>query len=222
MKIGFLADAHGNPFGLKLCLLNLWSHGVRKVYFLGDAVGYFPDGLAVLKMLRKHDAKCLMGNHEAMLLGRLSFSAESDRILGMQETRRRVGDGWMRDIEKWRDKTEIVEGRRRIVCMHGEPDAPLTGRLYPDADLSRFESFEADVLVTAHTHWPFIDMAGNVLIVNPGSAGLPRQGGGRASSAIYDTESGTARLLYVSLPVDKLSNFYAGAIHQSVHQVLRR
>ena len=68
MKIGLLSDAHGNPAGLGLCLDVLRAHGVERLFFLGDAVGYLPRWLPVLAMLREQGVTCIRGNHDDHVL----------------------------------------------------------------------------------------------------------------------------------------------------------
>ncbi len=222
MKIGLLADAHGNPVGLGLCLAALAAAGAERLVFLGDALGYFPDGPQVLAMLERAGALCLMGNHEAMLLGRLPLDPEADRQYGLARTGAALSPAELSRLAAWPESVELELGGRRLICMHGRPGEPLTGYLYPDADLAGLGGLAADALFTAHTHRPFTARAGGVLVVNVGSVGLPRQGGALASCTLYDTESGRAELLEVPLPVGELLNGYRHRLHQRVREVLLR
>lgn len=222
MKIGLLADAHGNPVGLGLCLKALAVAGAERLVFLGDALGYFPDGPRVLDMLVAAGALCLMGNHEAMLLGRLPLDPEADRQYGLARAAGALSQAELTRLASWPEYAELEWGGRRLMCMHGRPGQPLTGYLYPDSDLAGLEGLEADALFTAHTHRPFMARAGGVLVVNVGSAGLPRQGGGLASCALYDTESGRAELITAPLPVGELLQGYRHSLHARVREVLLR
>jgi putative phosphoesterase len=222
MRIGFVADAHGNPFGLNLCLQALREESVSEIYFLGDAVGYFPDADSVLETLASNQAHCLMGNHEAMLLGRLPLDSKNDEVYRLSETRHRVGTEQIRAMENWKEQAVLNTGGRKIFCVHGRPGEPLTGYLYPDDDPPLDSDVKADVLVTAHTHRPALKKNGKLLLINPGSAGLPRQGGRQASCAVYDTELNEAWLRWVPLPVEELIQHYNDSIHPQVKNVLRR
>jgi predicted phosphodiesterase len=51
------------------------------------------------------------------------------------------------------------------------------------------EGVEADLLVVGHSHIPMTRNVGNITILNPGSAGQPRDGIPRASCAVLDTDS---------------------------------
>jgi hypothetical protein len=68
-SIGFVSDAHGNPYGLQACVDALRERGAGTLYFLGDAVGYLPLAEEVLAILAREGATCQLGNHEAMLCG---------------------------------------------------------------------------------------------------------------------------------------------------------
>ena len=48
MKAGIISDAHGNLAALQLSLnFLLKCQQVDCIYYLGDAIGYFPDSAAV-------------------------------------------------------------------------------------------------------------------------------------------------------------------------------
>jgi putative phosphoesterase len=222
MRIGFVSDAHGNPFGLKACLDSLRLAQVERVYFLGDSLGYFPDAVAVLDLLKTNKVHCLMGNHEAMVLGRLPLNPEAEPICRIEEARQCIGYTGMHEISSWSTMARIEVDRKRIVLMHGRPDAPLNGYLYPGFDLKVLNGCEADLLFVGHTHRPFISCARNLRIVNIGSVSLPRQGGGKASCAVYDTATDRLELQHVPLPIGQLLRHYQGMVHERVLETLER
>tara|TARA_B100000405_G_C16322077_1_gene276912 strand:- start:253 stop:468 length:216 start_codon:yes stop_codon:yes gene_type:complete len=63
--------------------------------------------------------------------------------------------------------------------------------------LERFGEADADFVLFGHTHQQVIHRAGNVLVVNPGSAGDARDpdNGRQLSCAILDTETEKARII---------------------------
>jgi len=52
------------------------------------------------------------------------------------------------------------------------------GEVYPRGDTQQLKyiamEMGVEVLITGHTHWPFIKEVGNILMLNPGSATVPR------------------------------------------------
>ena len=74
MRWALLADVHANLEALQAVLAEIdseWS-GARLIC-AGDLVGYGPDPEAVLEVLAEREAVCVMGNHDAMVLGRLGM-----------------------------------------------------------------------------------------------------------------------------------------------------
>ena len=72
---------------------------------------------------------------------------------------------------------------RRILLVHGSPRR-MNEYLFEDRPLSSFErlaaSSNADIIVFGHTHRPYTKIAGDVLFVNAGSVGKPKDGDWRA------------------------------------------
>lgn len=85
-------------------------------------------------------------------------------------------DGWMvRELTT--EDAELDLGGVRIAMTHGHLDGSFEG--IPD----RFP--DARVVVHGHSHWPRADWRGEVLLLNPGSAG-PRAGGKPVCLAVLE------------------------------------
>ena len=222
MRIGFLSDAHGNPFGLKLGIDMLRLADVDRVYFLGDALGYFPNVSEVLTMLMTNEVRCLKGNHEAMLLDQIPLSSDSEPICRIEDARRRMNGKEMDQVASWKVTDNVEVDGKRIALMHGRPNDPLNGYLYLDSNLKELNAIEADLIFVGHTHRPYNSRLENLRVVNVGSTSLPRQGGGSATCAIYDSESDCARLLYAPLPIRRMLQYYRGMVDERVIATLRR
>jgi len=195
MKIGILSDAHGNPSGLKGCIEYLQTQEkVDRIFFLGDAVGYLPAYNEVIELLKKANAACVLGNHDAMLLEMLPIKPSSDMVYQITKNRRDLLPDNYNYISTWPLKLEITIKNRRLLFIHGSPWEPLTGYIYPDTDLSRFEELNFDVVFMGQTHHPFIRSTESRLVVNTGSCGLPRDHGSMASCAVYKRDTHKERL----------------------------
>ena len=205
MKIGFLSDSHGNLQGLMTCLDRLQEEGAKQVYFLGDATGYLPSGLEVINELNKRQIPCLMGNHEAMLTGLLPLPEDKDRVYRLGPLVEAMPAEMKEKITAtWPKKLELTIDNRKILLVHGRPSDPVSGYLYQDQPLEEAEKGAYTVIVTGHTHHPYVKNEGNVLLINDGSCGLPRDGQSQISCALYDTVSGQADILYISFDFKKL------------------
>jgi len=204
-----LSDIHGNIVALEAVLEHAAEQGYDRVFFLGDAVGYYPDGNAVVERLRSLKAQGVMGNHDAWLL-----------TLDMLEA-----EGYVFDILRWQAERLTPENRAWLatlpwkmaaedwLAIHGSPCDPL---IYVDElEIAReaFVCTEARWIFHGHTHlagaytaldgpsgpWvrhkPFVEAQTPLKIgpkarvmVNPGSVGQPRDGVAKAGYAIWHEE----------------------------------
>jgi putative phosphoesterase len=205
MKIGFLSDAHGNPFGFLSCIEHLYANGAEAIYFLGDAVGYWPFGIDIIQRLIDLEVPCLKGNHEGMILGFLKTPEEKEDLYRLNQIKMKMTDEMSELIrETWHERLEIKCDGKRILLVHGRPSNPLEGYLYENGEFVPNEGGNFDVIVMGHTHRPFIKYNGKTLWLNVGSCGLPRDMRNMASFALYDTILDKAEICRVGFDVDKL------------------
>jgi predicted phosphodiesterase len=222
MLIGLLSDAHGNPLGLRAALRALRDRGVDRTYFLGDAVGYLPGEQEVLRILAEEGVECVRGNHEAMLLGQLPLDPDRDRAYQLSAVGVRLDPGQREFIASWPATRELVLDGRRILLVHGSPEAPLEGYVYPDADLAGFGALGYGAIFMGNTHRPFTATVGTTIVANVGSCGLPRDQGDLPACAIFDTASGICEILRVPVPPEAVLAQFTTLIHPSVVECLHR
>ena len=204
MKLGFVSDAHGNPFGLQVCIDGLRMRGAGQIFFLGDAIGYFPLAEEVLAILEHEKLPCLLGNHDAMLCGTLPLDPVKDRIYGINDVAQRLDPATKAEISRWPVRRVIECDGLRVLLVHGSPRDELNEYIYPDTDITWFASVKADAVFMGHTHIPFTQKLNDVLVVNVGSCGLPRDIGNSAACALFDTQSGNAEILRIPFDTGQL------------------
>ena len=77
----------------------------------------------------------------------------------------------------------------RVLLVHGSP-RKINEYLFEDRALSSFQrlaaSSNADIIVFGHTHKPYVKTVDEVLFVNVGSVGKPKDGDWRACYALID------------------------------------
>ncbi len=222
MRVGFVSDAHGNPRGLGACLGALRDEGVERVFFLGDAVGYMPGEQEVFAQLREAEAVCLRGNHEAMLLGEWPVSDARERVYRLEPARTRLLSEDRVWLSSWPLRREVQIENRRFLLVHGSPQDPLGGYIYPDTDLAAFAGLPVDFVLLGQTHRPFVRTSGTVTVANIGSSGMPRDTGCLASCATYDSQTQEIRILRCPFDAEAVLTAYAGQIDDSVQACLRR
>ncbi|MBN8521987.1 MAG: metallophosphoesterase family protein [Alphaproteobacteria bacterium] len=204
MKIAILADIHGNMSALSAVLTQAQNDGVSSYIVAGDLIGYYYDTHKVLQALTDLPCVYCRGNHENIY----AEWRQSDAI-GREDIRKKYGSSYrMTEEHLTSDQKDFLlslphpfafqQDNIRFLVSHGAP-WDIDERIYPDAPeemLSYFDEYqdEADVIITAHTHYPASWQRGNMLIVNPGSVGQPRDrvvspSGARAQWGIYDTHA---------------------------------
>lgn len=193
MRLGFLADAHGNREAFEQGDAVLRAKGADAIYFLGDAVAYLP-GDAVLDALRAAGATPVLGNHDAALLAG-EVDARRDQVYRLGDTRRTVSRENMAYLATWPDHRYVDSPAGTLLLVHGSPTDRLGGYVYPDTDLAPFSATEAAFVFMAQTHRPFVRRAGRTTFVNVGSCGLPRDCGHLGAGCLFDTSTGEAEIV---------------------------
>ena len=69
MKYAIISDIHANPAALERVLADAKQFGAEKVVCAGDVVGYGPDPVGAIRILRERGIPTVMGNHDAAVVG---------------------------------------------------------------------------------------------------------------------------------------------------------
>ena len=217
MKAGIISDAHGNLAALQLSLnFLLKCQQVDCIYYLGDAIGYFPDSAAVCSLLDHSCDVCLMGNHEYMLL----HGNTRDELAQVYKhpPKESLPQGWLRKVAECGAKTRRTVCGCKILLVHGTPANPLDGRM--DETVGAVADADADVILMGHSHRPHIARSPDgTLLLNPGSCGYPRDHGELLSVATLSLPEMEARIW--RLPF-RLESQKAALLHPMVRSCLGR
>ena len=178
MRIGLIADIHGNLFALDAVLRELEREQLDEVLCLGDvAVG--PQPGETLARLRDVGCPVVMGNWDAYFL--CGFPAKEDELGQMLVE---MGEWWAGQlsradhdyIESFDRSLERATDGTRMVAFHGSPRSyeDFIFATTPDDELEQMlEGCHAPLLTGGHTHFAMVRRHQGVLLVNPGSVGLP-------------------------------------------------
>ncbi|MDR9388678.1 MAG: metallophosphoesterase family protein, partial [Balneolaceae bacterium] len=80
-KLLVISDVHGSMDALNALNDRLDVNRVDKILCLGDMVGYGPEPNEVVAQLRDWNAECVLGNHDAAVLGDRSVDLD-DHFVG--------------------------------------------------------------------------------------------------------------------------------------------
>jgi diadenosine tetraphosphatase ApaH/serine/threonine PP2A family protein phosphatase len=225
--IAILSDVHANLEALTAVYKDLTQRGIKRVFFLGDIVGYGPNPAEVLDFI-KHFEFCLLGNHdEAVLKGPAkSFNAVAANAVWW--TRRQIcpeemtgaflrpGEHQKRK-EQWEylQKLQPVRTVGEMLFVHDTPAKPgswryLHNRAEADASFKAHPNIRA--FFVGHSHVPGVWYENGSLpaepgkrydfkrrvIVNVGSVGQPRDKDPRACYVVLEPDG----FRFVRVPYD--------------------
>ena len=201
MRIAVISDVHSNHHALQSVLSDIETQDVEKILCLGDLVGYgaFPN--EVIQMLSERNIPTVLGNYDEAVgldlddCGCEYKDPELDRLgkISLAWTQTRTSPAHKTHLRNLPPNIRLEVNGKRILAVHGSP-RKINEFLYEDRRHVTFEHIardaNADLLLFGHTHLPYKKNVMNVLFVNAGSVGKPKDGNPRAGYAIVDV-SGT-------------------------------
>ncbi len=209
MSIAFFSDVHANLEALEAFLAA--TSGCDARYCCGDVVGYGDRPNEVCDRLRELSIPCIMGNHDAFVVGRLRPDPAREPVYRTEWTRSvlsAANKSWLSSLP---DGLE-VDGVSAIMRTRHASPWDLESRLEEESpELHRAMPRDGSSLVVGHTHRPFIASTSNGCVVNCGSVGLPRSGPPGANHALWDRSSGAWRLRTVPYDIQPLQRRLAAA-----------
>ena len=212
MKIGLIADIHGNSPAFQAVLASLRGR-VDSALFMGDLAGYYP---FVNECVEEDEWEAnqiigILGNHDQVLLDCLAQGKDPEDSYcvryGSALTRclRQLSPPAKALLASWPQRRSLTLGDLSIAMFHGAPWLPLEGRAYPDfTEWERFDACAEEVILLGHTHYPMIKNWRGKMIINPGSVGQPRSRSGAAEFGVLDTANRSVVLERVPYDVSRV------------------
>jgi putative phosphoesterase len=199
-RIAIFSDLHGNSAATEAVLAAIDAEAPDAIYNLGDLVGYGARPNETIALIRERGIPTIMGNYDGVGFdGDDCGCAYKDPE---EEARGQQSLFWTRDFTTPENKTylrtllpeirfEAEDKRFRLV--HDSPRR-MNEYLFEDRDPRSLahiaQGADADVLVFGHTHKPWVREIEDVLFVNDGSVGKPKDGDLRAAWALLTVEPG--------------------------------
>jgi putative phosphoesterase len=182
VKLGIVSDLHANAAGLVAAIERMGR--VDELLCAGDLVEESRFSNEVIDVLRQRGAHCVLGNHDRHFLA--GFEARGGWATGADPEL----VGWLAARPT---RLELEVGGHKLVMTHASPCEPGYPYVYAHSPgLQRWAEVAADYVVVGHTHAQMARRVGEVLVVNPGSAGLAQDPGNgrRLSYAVLDAATG--------------------------------
>jgi putative phosphoesterase len=182
MRIALLSDLHANALALRAVFADLEKSGVDQVVCLGDVATLGPEPHEVLAMLRQHKVPCILGNHDEFLLVPELIHRYTEApiiVSAIDHCRAELSSQELAFLHSFRRSLELqLSAHASLFLFHGSPRSHMEDLLAttpPDELDERLCSHRATVMAGGHTHIQMLRQHRGVLLVNPGSVGLPFQ-----------------------------------------------
>lgn len=181
MRVGLIADIHGNLVALEKVLAELAEESLDDLVCLGDVAALGPQPGAVLARLRALDCPVVMGNVDAWLLAPPTDAMADELDIALA----RWCTAQLTDSDRAFVRTfaAVIErplgAGRTLLCFHGSPRSydDVIVATTPDDDLdAMIGNAHATIFAGGHTHLQMVRRYRDAHIVNPGSTGLPGVG----------------------------------------------
>ncbi len=169
MPTAVISDIHGNAEALKRVLDDIDARKLTRIICLGDIVGYGPEPLTCVDLVRERCEWSLMGNHDfGVLYEPTNFNpgAESaafwTRDQFDQEPDEKLRAARYEFLGKLRVRVVDTppDGKFPVLAVHGSPRRPINEYIFPDDATNAPDKMQAiferveRLAVVGHTHVP--------------------------------------------------------------------
>ena len=179
-RIALISDLHGNELALDAVLDDIARRGADQTVCLGDVATLGPRPVAVLERLQKLGCLCILGNHDEFML-EPSLVREYSKIPVLLDAvawcQAQLPSDALDFIRGFQDSCELpLDGKNRLLLFHGSPESNVIDLLAttPADELEgMLAGHHAAVMAGGHTHIQMLRQHRGILVVNPGSVGIP-------------------------------------------------
>ncbi len=171
-----ISDIHSNIEALTMVLADIEKRGIKKIYCLGDVIGYGPNPKECLDLVIERTEFCVMGNHDYATLyepTNFNYGAElasfwTREMLEVEKVRELRDNRWSflgGLAMRRRIEAELGGIEMMIDFVHASPRKPINEYIFPDDVYNNpikvrilFERVE-HICFVGHTHLPgvFLD-----------------------------------------------------------------
>jgi putative phosphoesterase len=215
MNVAILSDIHGNICALNAVLSDIKSLDVSELIFLGDLVINGPSPSEVFQELQILRLACwIKGNTDtwfAEINDEWSPTTKQEEklfktfIYAQNHLDKESIDFILDRPEKCAFEIDGVT----ILAVHGSPRSISEGigkNLGKNELKTIFSNIEESIIVSGHSHVPYIGKIANKTIFNVGSIGMPLDGDNKASYGIIKIENGNPKcsIRRVTYPISEI------------------
>lgn len=196
-KIAIISDIHANLPALEKVLEDIhFDFKADQIYCLGDLTDGAPWTNEVIDLIREYNIPTIMGNHDARIafdyevhpLKKHTLEEQLARAETIRQTKETISETNREYLSELKPNIKFSYAGISFLLVHGSPKSNEE-YIYENHDIESiigmFESNQADVIVSGHTHLSFIKEVYSTdlpkLFINAGSVGRSKElNGGKA------------------------------------------
>lgn len=153
MRWGLLASIHSNVYALEATLEKLRSTRVDRIAVLGDIVGCGPRPEETISMVRENAHACVIGDHDAAVLGRVDLSRFDPKTVDVIHwTKEQLSKASL----EWLGKRTKFTHHKESMLIHGNPFDPLFGVIDKEIAEKIWEKFAFNIIFLGHLMHPMV------------------------------------------------------------------
>jgi diadenosine tetraphosphatase ApaH/serine/threonine PP2A family protein phosphatase len=217
MRVAVISDVHANYHALEAVLEEIDAENVDAIWCLGDTVGYGPLPNECCATVEARTDVCLVGNHDLVVLGKLSIGDFNDEAAAAAL--------WTADVltpesRSFLERLKPLGQAEGVDLFHASARDPVWEYvLTEEAARATLELSSSPLVLVGHSHVALaitldgrevlgglasggteLELEGRWLL-NPGSVGQPRDGDPRAAWTLLDLERRFAAFRRVQYPI---------------------
>ncbi len=174
VKIGLIADMHGDNDGFQQALAIFDREGVTQILCAGDIVDRGPEADSIVQTILERGIACISGNHDQTVLANQAKWRVANKPERLKELGRIISDETVAFLQQLPENAHFTIAGKHILMGHGTPWSDVLG-IFPESRAGLYKQLvdrygaDTDILILGHTHQPMQARTGNLWIFNPGS-----------------------------------------------------
>lgn len=196
MRFAVIGDIHGNIYALEAVYEDIKNKNIDFVISTGDLVGYMMYPNEVIEFLKKNKIASIQGNHDKFIAK--GNKIQDISIFSQEEVQKNASEIYtnyvLKDenrefLKNLPEEIRIRKNNFNFLIVHGSP-RKIDEYLYENGEnlLEITKDFSENVIISGHTHIPYVKKVEDKYFINAGSVGKPKHGNPKSTYVIVDLD----------------------------------
>jgi putative phosphoesterase len=180
MRIALISDIHGNLVALEAVLADIERADVDQIICLGDVATLGPQPRETLQRIKDLNCLCILGNHDHYLLDPSILRDYMDApwfANSVAWCAKQLKEEDFQFLHTFQPLIELpLQAPHKLLCFHGSPksNTDIILAMTPPTNVDELlAGYRTTVMAGGHTHMQMMRQHKGIMLVNPGSVGMP-------------------------------------------------